>query len=42
MLSKADLDSGKMSKKHPKLTELQVQAGCRSCHRERPNAPAAK
>jgi hypothetical protein len=33
-LSKAELDSGKLSDKHPKLSAEKVKAGCRSCHRE--------
>jgi hypothetical protein len=33
-LSKADLDSGKLSDKHPKLSAEKEKAGCRSCHRE--------
>lgn len=42
MLSKADLDAGKTPKKHPRLTELQIKNGCRSCHRERPAGQPAK
>lgn len=42
MLSKADLDSGKVPKKHPKMSEVQLQSGCRSCHRERPEGAPAK
>lgn len=33
-LSKSELDSGKLSDKHPKITAEQQKAGCRSCHRE--------
>jgi hypothetical protein len=33
-LSKAELDSGKLSDKHPKLSAEKQKAGCRSCHRE--------
>ncbi len=35
-LLKAELDAGKLPKKHPKLTAEQTQAGCRSCHKEQP------
>ncbi len=38
-LSKAELDSGKLSDKHPKLSAKKVEAGCRSCHREQAEAP---
>jgi len=34
-LTKAQLDSKKMSKHHPKITEMQKQ-NCRGCHREAP------
>lgn len=33
-LSKAELDSGRMSSKHPKISAEKQKAGCRSCHRE--------
>ena len=33
-LTKAELDSGKFSDKHPKLSAEKQKAGCRSCHRE--------
>jgi len=35
-ISKVELDAAKVPKKHPKLTEKQLAAGCRSCHREQP------
>jgi hypothetical protein len=35
-ISKAELDSNKLPKKHPVLADEQVKAGCRSCHREQP------
>jgi hypothetical protein len=41
-LSKADLDSGKLSEKHPKLSAEKEKAGCRSCHREQAAAKAAQ
>ena len=34
-LTKAQLDSKKMSQHHPKITDAQKQ-NCRSCHREAP------
>ena len=34
-LTKAQLDSKKMSQHHPKITDVQKQ-NCRSCHREAP------
>jgi hypothetical protein len=39
-LSKAELDSGKLSEKHPKLSAEKEKAGCRSCHREQEAAEA--
>jgi hypothetical protein len=41
-LTKAELDSGKLSDKHPKLSAEKQKAGCRSCHREQAEAKAAQ
>jgi len=41
-LSKAELDSGKLSDKHPPISAEKVKAGCRSCHREAAEAEAAQ
>jgi len=34
-LTKAELDAGKMSEKHPKVPE-NFEGGCRGCHKEQP------
>lgn len=34
-LTKAELDTGKLSKKHPKVAP-DVASNCRACHREQP------
>ncbi len=41
-LTKAELDSGKLSDKHPKLSAEKTKAGCRSCHREQEAVKAVK
>jgi hypothetical protein len=41
-LSKSELDSGRLSSKHPKISAEKQKAGCRSCHREQAAVNAAK